>query len=76
MPIHVNVHWKRQRFVRQIAVRMSVQAPGAASMMRSYPHWIVAEHDALSADMDPRQASSTMQPGAEVSMASWRGFSR
>jgi hypothetical protein len=50
--IHADIHRERQRIVRQVAVRMSVDVPCAASMVRPYPHSIVAKHDVLFANMD------------------------
>ena len=50
--INANIHRERQGIVRQIAVRMSVQMPRATSMVRPYPHGVMAEHDTLLANMN------------------------
>ncbi len=50
---------KRQgeRFIRKIAMRMSIEMPGSLSMVRPNPHGVVTKHDPLLRDMDLREKS-------------------
>jgi len=50
---------KRQgeRFIRKIAMRMSIEMPGSLSMVRPDPHGVVTKHDPLLRDMDLREKS-------------------
>ena len=50
--IHSNVHRQGDRIVRQIAMRVSVELPSPARMMRPNLHRVMAKNDPLFADGD------------------------
>jgi hypothetical protein len=53
--VDAHIQRKRQRLMRKIAVRMSVEMPCALSMVRPHSHRIMAEYDPLLGYIDFRE---------------------